>query len=80
MERQDFHPYTSRLFFSLTFKKLTLSFSTRSSPFKVENLSARANTVSLGYRLKPEVVIGVTEDMSPYDTSADITFFLLLKH
>ncbi len=80
IEKQDFRSYTSRLLFSLTFKKFILSFSTRSSPFRVENLSARANTISLGYRPKPGIIIGITEDMAPYDTSADITFFLILKH
>ncbi len=80
MESQDFSPYTSRIFFSLNFRKFVLSFTTRSSPFRVENLSARANSVSLAYTPKPGIVIGITEDMAPYDTSADITFFLILKH
>ena len=80
MEAKDFHPYSSRLMLSATFKKFILSFTTRSSPYRIESLAPRANAITIAYRPSPRVIIGFTEDLAPYDTSADITFFLLLKH
>lgn len=80
ISREEFSLFTYKFNLFWFYKKIILSFATRTSPFKEENLRERSNVISLAVLLNKNFLIGVMEDISPYKTTPDISFFLLFKH
>ncbi len=60
----------------LTYRQLSIALAVRTSPFRTGDLSSNGYLVSLGWRVSRRIEIGLTEDLSPYDTTPDVGLFL----
>lgn len=64
---------------SIRYKRVKIGFLSNTSPYREGNLSHPANAIFVQIFPGEGFSIGIVEDLSPYDTSADFTFFVSKK-